>query len=286
MANERLRQAIRDAGLDEDQLAGLVKVDVKTVQRWVSGRTPRPRHRGLVAKPLGVHERELWPEAVFDAPAQDPRREIIAALPQANDLRAPDWRAMLKDAVHTIDLLDLTLLDITGTPGVIELLQAKARSGCQVRRILIAAPDSVWVTTTAQQLRQDQEDDVGRNELEREIDFARGYLEPLTTHPNITLRSYYAERANSIIRVDDQMLLTLHLYGAPSQQAPLLHIRRHSDDGLIDQFLAHLDAIRDEASDPIQPNPERYPHPRQHPDRYQPATPASDPTEPAPQRTS
>lgn len=233
MANERLRVAIREAGIDEDQLATLVKVDVKTVQRWISGRTPRPRHRDLVAKALGLHERELWPEAAFDVPAQDPRREIIAALPQANDLRAPDWKAILKEAVRSIDLLDFTLLDIVSTPGVVELLRHKAADGCQVR-ILIAAPDSVWVMTVAQQLGQSEEDQVGRNELQREIELARGHLEPLVGQPGIELRAFYAERLNSIIRVDEQMLVTPHLWGVPSQQAPQLHLRRAGDDGLFD----------------------------------------------------
>ncbi len=271
MANERLRKAIRDAGLDEDELARLVEVDVKTVQRWIAGRTPRPRHRGLVARALSLTERELWPEVALEVSAQDPRREIVAALPQANDVRAPDWRALLTDAVRNIDLLDTTLLEIVRTSGVVELLDAKATAGCHVR-ILIAAPESVWVTTLAQQLGEGEEDEIGRTQLQRDIELARGYLQPLAGNPNVELRSFYAERANSILRFDDQMLLTLHLYGIPGQNAPLLHLQRHGDDGLFDQFQAHVDAIHRDASEPIHPDADNYPDPVRNPERYQPVT--------------
>jgi hypothetical protein len=271
MANERLRAAIAEAGLDADQLATLVEVDVKTVRRWISeGRTPYGRHRARVARELGREQRDLWPDAAVESPPHDPRHEIVAAFAHANDLRAPDWRAMLRDATEQIDLLDSSLIEIVSAAGVTDLLAAKAAAGCSVR-ILIAGIDSLWVTSTARQLGQD-DDYLGRNDLQREVELARGHLEPLIELPGIEIHAFYAEQFNSILRVDDQMLVTLHLWATTSAQAPLLHLRRAGDDGLFAQFARHVEAIHHQASQPVQPNPEYFPNPLQDPDRYRPVT--------------
>jgi NACalpha-BTF3-like transcription factor len=51
MSNDALRKAITDAGMDVDELAAIVEVDVKTAQRWLSVVNPhvlpgRTRDRG------------------------------------------------------------------------------------------------------------------------------------------------------------------------------------------------------------------------------------------------
>ena len=71
------------------------------------------------------------------------------------------------------------------------------------------------------------------------------------------------------------MLITPHLHGTPSDQAPVLHLRRRHDGGLFDHFAAHLDAIATSASQPIEPAPDLYPDPHTYPDRYKPLTPDS-----------
>jgi transcriptional regulator with XRE-family HTH domain len=268
MANERLRAAMTNAGIHINDLAELARVDAKTVQRWLGGRQPYSRHRQAIAKALGTDERSLWPELNKPAPAGEDRQEILAAFAYANDLLAPDWRVMLTTATSQIDLLDYTLLDVLRTPGVPDLLAAKAAAGCHVR-ILISAEDSFFVQVF------DAERDLAdlspaASETNFEIALARGYLEPLLQQPGIEIREYVANRFNSIVRVDDEMLLTLHLWAAPGSQAPLLHLRRDGEDGLFERFAGHYDALWHHAAKPIGPDPEIYPHPDQHPDRYQP----------------
>jgi hypothetical protein len=68
------------------------------------------------------------------------------------------------------------------------------------------------------------------------------------------------------------MLVTLHLWATTSAQAPLLHLRRAGDDGLFDQFAGHVEAIRHQAGQPAEPNPEFFPNPLQDPDGYRPVT--------------
>jgi transcriptional regulator with XRE-family HTH domain len=268
MANERLRAAMTNAGIHIDDLAELARVDAKTVQRWIGGRQPYSRHRQAIVKALGTDERSLWPELEMPAPAGEDRQEILAAFASANDLLAPDWRAMLTSATSQIDLLDYTLLDIVGTPGVPDLLAGKAADGCQVR-ILISAENSFFVGVLDAE-RGLADLSPAASETHFEIALARGYLEPLLEQSGIEIREYVANRFNSIVRVDDEMLLTLHLWAVQGSEAPLLHLRRDGEDGLFERFAGHYDALWRQASKPIEPAPDIYPHPGQNPDRYQP----------------
>lgn len=61
--NDRLRAAMNHARLDIERVASELGVDAKTVQRWLAGRTPRPRHRWALAELLGADDEGLWPGA-------------------------------------------------------------------------------------------------------------------------------------------------------------------------------------------------------------------------------
>ena len=250
MSNDRLRVALARAGLEPDELASEIEVDAKTVQRWLSGRTPYSRHRSRVAHALGATELELWPEAAVSDPGADHRREILGAFPRASDPRAPAWLDLLKRAAEQIDLLDYTLLELLQTPGTTDLLAAKAAEGCPVR-ILIAAEDSDPVSQAEWELNPDSE--MGRGvdhpdrpltELRDNIARARHQLHTrLSDRPGVELREFDAQRFNTILRFDDQMLVTLHLWGTRNQDAPLLHLRKDGEGGLFDQFCGHYETI-------------------------------------------
>ena len=80
MANERLRTAMADARVDIDQVAEATRVDPKTVQRWLAGRVPHPRHRWKVSELVGQEEGYLWPTARPDvAPGAPATSEVVAA---------------------------------------------------------------------------------------------------------------------------------------------------------------------------------------------------------------
>ena len=68
MENEQLRTAITRSGLSLDEFADTVQVDIKTVRRWLAGRTPYPQNRASVANALDTTEHALWPDDV-PAPA-------------------------------------------------------------------------------------------------------------------------------------------------------------------------------------------------------------------------
>lgn len=273
MANERLRQAIRQAGLEPDGLAELVEVDVKSVGRWLAGSPPYPRHRARVAKALGVEEHELWPELATPSPEQiDSSAEVQGAWAYATDEGAPDWQQLLDQAVERVDLLGYSLLDVVSVDGVTDTLKAKADDGLRVR-VLLSAPDSVWVAATAQRLGQ-TEDYIGRSELQLEIERARGYLDPLTRVGGFELRQFYADPGYTILRFDDQMLIRPHLHRTPPAESPLLHLRHVQDRGLFERFAAHIDTIARSDSEPLGSAPDLFPNPRTETDRYEPMTKA------------
>ncbi|MET7771533.1 helix-turn-helix transcriptional regulator [Nocardia sp. NPDC005366] len=61
-ANAVLREAILNAGMTPGMLAERVRVDAKTVERWISqGRRPHPVTRHAVAVAVGRSMAELWP---------------------------------------------------------------------------------------------------------------------------------------------------------------------------------------------------------------------------------
>jgi len=168
----------------------------------------------------------------------------------------------MRDATDRIELLSDTLIPILATPGVPELLAAKASHGCQVR-ILVYQP--------------------GR------------HLAPLLDQPGIHIRVLEAPAHHTIHRFDEQLLLILHLLDEDDQPGPLLHLRRASQDGLFDRFDEHYHHLWEEVSQPLDPdldlaldededeaeNPESD---QRHPAADQPAADRSEPPAPSPRR--
>jgi transcriptional regulator with XRE-family HTH domain len=255
MSNERLQAALQAAGLQPDDLADQLDVDVKTVRRWLSGRLPTSRHRARTIEILGpgsdLTEQDLWPE-VAPPTIGDDSRDLIAIYARSDDARAPDWRALLQTAHRRIDLLDTTLTDILTTVGTVELLLEKARAGAQVR-VLIAHPQSIWTAALAEQLGADERDESGQTQIERDISLSLGYLERLIDQPRIACRTHWAERTHTVLRFDDEMLVTVNLHGTPTAAAPLLHLRRRgSGTGIFDQILTHLARVEHDASEALE----------------------------------
>jgi hypothetical protein len=271
MANERLWAALSEAGIEPDELARQVGVDVKTVGRWLAGTSvPYRRHRASLARALSSSEEELWPDAAGEQDEDDPRHEILGAWPQASDLRATDWRVLLRGASEHVDLLTFRLAELLRPAGVVESLAAKGAGGCRIR-VLLPVIDSSWLALTARELQTGEEDFVGRSALEREIELALGYLQPLLGLPGIDARAFYGDLFPLVLRFDSEMLVTQRLAAEPDGQGPLLHLRRHHARGLVDQFSRHLEMLH-RAAMPLRPDPDLYPDPRMVPERYQPVT--------------
>jgi transcriptional regulator with XRE-family HTH domain len=223
MANEKLRQALQDAGLTPDQLADIVQVDVRSVRRWLSGGTPYPRQRAKVARALDTNEHQLWPgiaTAATNAARPQPS-DLIAAYLTADALDAPDWKTLIRDATHQIDLLGHTLELILNTPGATELLAAKAAAGCHIR-VLLTNP--------------------------------RRCLRPLIGQPAIEVRLLDITPRQTIHRYDNQLLLHLQLIDQDDPDAPLLHLHRAAAGGLFDRITEHYTDLWEHNALPLDPD--------------------------------
>ena len=144
----------------------------------------------------------------------------------------------MRDATDEIELLGDTLTPILGTPGVPELLAAKAAHGCHIR-ILLAYPAA--------------------------------HLARLLEQPGIEIRVLEAPAHHTIYRFDEQLLLSLHLLDPDPEQAPLLHLRRAAPGGLFDRFAEHYNDLWEQDSQPINPDVDLRPR-RRRPRGREPRT--------------
>jgi hypothetical protein len=237
MANQRLRSAMDRRRASIDALALTAEVDPKTVGRWLGGRVPHPRHRWAVAKYLAEDEEFLWPGLQRKAPSSDSAQaEIVDAYPYRSDIPNTRWWELISGAQRQIDLLGYTLYFLPlEHQGLIETLRDKCAAGCKVRAV-IARPDSPYVAD------RDAEEDLAMT-LAVRIHTSLKYFQPLTGCDNFEMRYQSVPLYNSIFRFDDQMLVTPHLYATPGSQAPALHIRRLSPNGMFSRFTQHFDGI-------------------------------------------
>src|ERR1700730_2626583 len=94
MPNKRLQRAMVTARVGVDYLAEQTGVDPKTVQRWIQGRTPHPRHRLNVALTLGADQEYLWPD---QQPAAGNRiAEGVTAYTHRENMAVDQWWELFK----------------------------------------------------------------------------------------------------------------------------------------------------------------------------------------------
>ena len=111
MANERLRTAMVNARIDIDQVAAATKVDPKTVQRWLAGRVPHPRHRWRVSELVEQEEGYLWPTAQPDvAPGAPATSEVVTAYAHRTDVPPSTWNDLLARSCRQIDIIGYSFL--------------------------------------------------------------------------------------------------------------------------------------------------------------------------------
>lgn len=238
MANDLLNAAIRDSGLDIFQVADVAGVDYRTVQRWLGGRVPYPRYRQKLATALGVDEAELWPETGRSR-GRAALEEIIAACPRRGDGDAPDWRSLLRSAEEQVDLLGYSLEQVTTAKAITKTLATKAGGGCRIR-LCLADPHSDTLMTADALQRP-----AGR--LLARVQGSHQKLLELIGQSGIELRTHELAGTHTVLRFDDDLLLTIHLHGTPGFQAPVLHLHREMDFGIFDQLAKHFEDVWDTA---------------------------------------
>ena len=236
MTNERLRKAMSTTGMTPERAARLTGVDPKTVQRWLSGRVPHPRHRYALADALNESEQFLWPEVQESRAGDTGAAELVAAYPRRADVEVSRWWHLINRAETQIDLLGYTLYFLPHQhPQLIDVLLDKCAAGCRIR-VLIADPASEHV-------RHRDEEEHQAITIAARIQSSLEEFARLFACERVEVRQQDAPLYNSIFRFDDEMFVTPHLYATPGRSAPLMHLKKLGRDGMFARFESHFDAL-------------------------------------------
>lgn len=238
MANDRLRSALASAGMTSGQLGDRIEVDPKTVDRWVSnGRVPHRSNRQRVAAALGQDEAYLWPEAFSDASAsRASQAEVIGVYPNRGSIPTALWQNLFDSAVESIDILAFAASFLHDTmPDLDDLLRSKTRDGVRVR-LAFGDPECPAVKIRG------IEEGIG-NSLAERCRLTWKYLEPVRDVSGIETRTHSTTLYCTMFRFDDDLLANHHLYGAPANHSPVMHIRRLVGGRLFDHHLKSFERV-------------------------------------------
>jgi transcriptional regulator with XRE-family HTH domain len=238
MTNDDLRRAMADAKRTERELASACGVDPKTVARWVAdeGRVPHPRHRWVACELLGVEERVLWPDAMRSAVKTGPDREVAAVYPFRSACPKAVWRQLIASAAAEMTFAGYTNYFLwLEHPNLRSALRRKAEAGCRLR-FLIGDPDSEITR------RREEIENVPLTVGTR-IRITLDELAKLRGTSGIEARYGDEHIAMSVFIFDRDMLVTPHLANLVGHDSPMLHLRRHQDDGLFDRFAYHVNEL-------------------------------------------
>lgn len=248
--NDRLQRALDEAELDIDDVARALRVNHRTVERWLAGRVPYPRYRRAVAKLVNTDAAELWPGASRQS-AGTSTTEIVHVYSERAYVPAGLWRRLLERGQGEINLLGSALLYLFEDSGFVELLRS---APCDVR-IALADPNS------ATAVQRDAELNLGSSLAGRIEASIRNLkylnLKQLEGH-TFEVRLHSAPMYCSLFRVDDEMLVTPHVYGRAGRLAtPILHLRRREPYGIFESYLQHFEDVFYKAAVPLRPAAER-----------------------------
>ncbi|MGW1903085.1 helix-turn-helix domain-containing protein [Streptomyces hirsutus] len=223
--NARLRAALLDAGLRNEDLASRLGVEPKTVERWVSqGRVPYARHAHRAAQELHTEVHYLWPQLEVRANTE-PRDEMLACHASRAAVPLRLWRDLLSAAQVAIDIsVNDGLFVVDAVADLIAVLTERAAAGVRVR---IALPDPDHAATPLEAARAALAD-----EAFAEIAAVPGVR--IARHAGVT---------NDVIRADDDVLVTTGVDGCPAAASPVLHLRRLAGAPLTGLYLTGLEHV-------------------------------------------
>ena len=216
--NGRLRTAMARRAITVEDAATCAEVDPKTVQRWLAGRTPHPRHRWALARLLDEDENYLWPLSEVGR-TENRSAELVSLYPHRADVPFDLWWGLLQDAERCIDILVYAGVFLHEQyPAINDLVSEKCGAGCRVR-VALGDPDSAAV-------RQRGEEETFGEGIVSRCRIAQRHYAALIGTDGFELRLHQTTLYNSIYRFDTHMLVNTHVWGANAYSAPVLHVRQ------------------------------------------------------------
>jgi hypothetical protein len=229
-----LGRALRSIGMDAVDVAARLSVDPKTVRRWLTGRLPYPRHRAALVELTGWTVRDLWP-SLAEPMADAHEDEVRVAYAHRSAVPADAWHGLFERAELAIDVLAYSALFLAEDAATQKVLRDKARAGVKIRMAL-GDPDGSRVA-------QRGSDEGIETVMPSRIRNALHLFRPLAAEPGIELRLHDTVLYTSIYRGDEEILVNPHVYGCPASHAPVLLMRRATDDGMVATYLRSFERV-------------------------------------------
>lgn len=231
--NDALRCALANARLDEITVSSTLKVDPKTVQRWIAGRVPQRRHRWRLADLVGRHEQDLWPELASGRTTAH-STEIRASYPYRGGVPWDTWQQLFGGAEREIGVLAYSGLFLAEDVRLVKALADRARAGVLVR-LLVGDPDSPAVADRG------AEEGIA-DAMPAKIRNALVHYRPLVRE-GVEIRLHRTVLYNSLYRADDELLVNTHVYGVPAARAPVLHLDAGPGSDIATTYLDSFERI-------------------------------------------
>ncbi|MEV0089133.1 helix-turn-helix transcriptional regulator [Saccharopolyspora sp. NPDC050642] len=242
MPNERLRAAIRAAGLTIENVAEKLGVDPKTAGRWITadGRIPHRANRRDISKLVGVDEVHLWPslaESLHTKPNTE--TELVHLYPSRSAVPFSLWTELIASVEHQMDVLVFSGQFLVEQHNILPVVQQKASQGVKFR-FLVGDETSTAVTQRAM-----EEGTTGG--LQGRIQMMRRYLSEIADLSTVEVRTHGTILYNSLYRFDDQLLVNGHAFGALAGQNPVLHLRQLPSGLIWDNYMRSYDRVWEQA---------------------------------------
>ena len=232
--NHPLARALRGVGMNTIDVAARLGVDPKTVDRWLAGRQPYPRHRNALVALTGWPQQALWPglpRAVEPATRAD---EVRIVYPHRSAVPADTWPRFFARAEREIDVLAHSALFLAEDIVSTRVMCDKARAGVRVR-IALGDPNGAHIANRGTEER------IGEAHSAR-IRAALIQFSPVAEAGG-ELRLHDTVLYNSIYRADDELLVNAHVYGHPASHAPVVHLRQRDAPGMATTYLESFERV-------------------------------------------
>jgi hypothetical protein len=232
--NDRLAEAMARAGLTSGDLAALVEVDPRTIDRVVAdrSRTPRAHARHAIAEAVQVPVGLLWPTVANGAQTN----EMTAIYASRAAMPTGLVMSLLSAADTEVDVLTFAGMWLWDTvAGFGPTLAEKAHAGVSVR-VCLGDPSGEAVAIRG---REEGIDDL----LAARCRLAAKYADQALRGSPAVIRNHDTTLYATILRFDDELLINWHLYGAPAAESPVLQLRRASSHGLANRAIASFERV-------------------------------------------
>lgn len=230
-----LADALRSVGVGKVEVASHLNVDPKTVERWIAGRTPYPRHQRALADLTRRNAADLWPDATRRRRSQHATAPVATSYPYRGAVPTDAWLRLFRGARAEIDLLAYASLFIVDEPKIQLALVNRAEAGVTVR---VALGDP-----TGDRVRARGEEEWIGPEIEARVRAALATFGTLGRKRGIEVRTHNTTLYNSIYRADSEFLVNMHIFGMAAASAPVVRLHADRDPETASAYQASFERV-------------------------------------------